>query len=100
MVWISLTSVVCSSRLPWNEIQGQSQRKDSEDGGAAFSRPTMLSTMSLALAQDSIPRQYANFTKQAKSLANITRTSEAVAGLAKDLQRPSKKPLEAPYTPL
>ena len=46
----SLTSVVCADRLPWNEIQGQSQRNDSKDGGAAFVRPTVLSIVSLAFA--------------------------------------------------
>ena len=51
----SLTSVVC--RLPWNEIQGQSERTDGTDGGAAFGRVTMLSMVSLALASDFIPMQ-------------------------------------------
>ena len=53
----SLTSVFFGNRLPWNEIQGQSPRKNSKDDGAAFGRPTMLSMASLALALDFIPRQ-------------------------------------------
>ena len=44
-------------RLPWNEFQGQSQRKDSKDGGAAVGRPTRLSMISLVFALDCIPRQ-------------------------------------------
>ena len=53
----SLTSVVSDNRLPWNDIQGLSQRNHTENGGAAKGRPTILTTFSLALALDFIPRQ-------------------------------------------
>ena len=53
----SLTSVVCGNKLPRNELQGQSQRKDSKDGGAAFGCPAMLSMASLVLALYFIRRQ-------------------------------------------
>jgi hypothetical protein len=44
---ISLTSIVCGNRLPWNEI-----------GGAAEGRHTILVILSLALSLDFIPRQH------------------------------------------
>ena len=54
---INLTSEVCGNRLPWNEIQGQSKRQSSREGGAASGHPTMLNMVSLALALDFITRQ-------------------------------------------
>ena len=59
-LWVpisSLTSVVCVNRLHGNEIQGQSQRKDSKDGGAAEDCPIMLRMIFLAFALDFFPRQ-------------------------------------------
>ena len=55
----SLTLVVCGTRLPWNEIQGQRQRNHtrSKHGGAAEGRPAIVTICSLALALDFIPWQ-------------------------------------------
>ena len=53
----SLTSVVYGNRLPWNEIQGQSQRNHTEHGGAAEGHLTVLTIFPLLLALAFIPRQ-------------------------------------------
>ena len=42
----SLISVVCGNTLPWNEIQGQSQRNHNKHGGAVEGRrPSLLSCL-------------------------------------------------------